>query len=327
MNPPHARFDFAPVAVAFACFTALAACIATLSACSRAPAPTGVLVYSDAAGRVVAWDFDTKRSRTLVSGGAEGDLAVDRSGRSVVYAATGPEGVRALLSRNLVTGTVEALCQAGYPDVPTYWRGPAFSASGEEVVFTTRDATGDRAAHLAKGSRHCARVADGITSTEFGPGVDRVLLADERAFAAYAVTDPLVPAVPPGVSLPPVWRSDEAIVDLAVDRLYERFAVLTPSRFLARGFSGGTTESAFEFAKSNEGDAGRDPVSLSFSPDGGFIAVVFGPRDGAHIRIYEIPRPGATFVDRGEVPLDPAPIPAQFAWVPRLLGTGEPAAP
>ncbi|MCL4235224.1 MAG: hypothetical protein KJ042_11975 [Deltaproteobacteria bacterium] len=286
-----------------------------------------MLVYADAAGRVVSWDFETKRSHALVSGGADGDLAVDRSGRSVVYASTGPDDARALVSHNLLTGTAESLCQAGYPDFPSYWRGPAFSAGGDEVIFTTRDAAGGRAAHLAKGSRHCARIANGITSMEFGPGVDRVLLADERAFASYTVTDPLLPEVPPGVSLPPVWRSDEAIVDLAVNRLYERFAVLTPSRFLVRGFAGGTTESVFEFASSTAGEAARDPVSLSFSPDGGFVAVVFGPRDGAHMRIYEIPHRGGTVVDRGEVPLDPAPIPAQFAWVPRLLGAGESEAP
>lgn len=317
MSPSPARIGFAPVAVAFACF-------ATLAACSRAPVPTGVLVYADAVGRVVAWDFDAHRSRVLTTDGADGDLAVDRQGQRIVYAATAPDGARALVSRNLVTGTAESLCQSGYPNFPSYWRSPAFSAGGDEVIFTTRDAAGGRAAHLAKGSRHCARVADGITSAEFGPGVDRVLLADERAFAAHTVTDPLLPAIPPGVSLPPVWRSDETIVDLAVDRLYEQFAVLTPSGFLVRGFAGGTTESVFEFANSTAGEAGRDPVSLSFSPDGGFVAVVFGPRDDAQIRIYEIGRRGGTVVDRGELSLDPAPIPAQFAWVPRLLGSGEP---
>lgn len=329
MNPPGARFRLAFVADALArrgmlvCLGMLM-CLTVLGACSRAPNLTGVLVYADTSGRVVARDLALRQTRTLATDGADGDLAVDRRGQRIVYAASGSDGARALIVRHLVTESAEALCQSGYPGVPVAWRDPTFSASGDEVVFTTLDAAGGRAAHLAKGSRHCARIAAGIESAEFGPGVDRVLLADERALAAYSVADALAPAIPPGVALPPIWRSDEPIVDLAVDRLYEKYAALTPTRLVVRGFAGPSRESGIDFAVSRRDEVTRDPAALAFSPDGGLLAVVFGPRDGARMRVFEIARPGDPLVDRGEIPLDPAPIPARFAWVPLLLSADQP---
>lgn len=301
-------------------------CGAALVACSRPPKWGGVLVYADGAGRILGRDLASGNTRTLASDGADGDLAVDRNGMRVVYSATGPDGSRGFVIRNVVTNVAEPLCQSGYPGVPVHWRGGAFSAGGDEVVFATFDAAGERSSHLAKGLRHCARIASGIGSADFGPGIDRVLLADDHAVAAYHVADTLSPRVPAGVSLPPIWRSDEKIVDLAVDRLYERFAVLTQTRIVVRGFSGAASYS-FEFNSLDEGDASLRPAAAAFAPDGERVAIVFGSRERSVIHVLDVSKGGGEIVDRGPLALDPPPIPAQVAWVPRLLGAGESQAP
>jgi hypothetical protein len=281
---------------------------------------SGILVYASAKG-IVARDMKSGEVRYLLEDPDVSNVAVDRQGTQFVYAKK--VGIhRVMLRHKIVTASSENLCRRPEDQEPCEVFMPSFSPAGDKVSYISRDVLGADHLELALGSGICVNVAKFVPAVDWAPGTDRLLISEGNAMAVQPIGDPFNPDKRPNGGLPAVARFDGGPISvIAVNRNYDRYAVVLQRKILVMQFSQGEPLYSVDLASRNAPvDAVPMPIAMTFSPDDRYLAVSCGPVEKPSLLLVSILEKDKEGTNKyKKMDIDPPPLAGKLAWVPTLL--------